>query len=107
MDTQHLKKDAGILKKLMASIKKALAKEFLWILIILAISIPIALILQYIISLDAKLLQTELSKNIKAVATELYPKQPTFRLLYTLSVTGIYFSRLVTAAIKTQLNSKS
>ncbi len=107
MDTKNAKKNAGALKKLVASIKKAVAKEFLSVLLIMAISIPLALALQYIISADAQLLEAERIKDLEEITAILTPNQPPFRVLYALCVAGIYFSRLVTGALKTQLGSKS
>ena len=106
MTEKELKQDSGKLKKLYATIKKAVAKEFLWMLLVLGISIPLALILQYIISKDAKILSAELAKDLNDLENILAPEQPAFWVLYTITVAGIYFTRLVAGAIKTQLNDK-
>lgn len=106
MTEKELKKDSGKLKKLYATIKKAVAKEFLWILLVLGISIPLALILQYIISLDAKILNAKIAEDLQDLENIIAPNQPAFWVLYTITVAGIYFTRMVVGAIKTQLNDK-
>ncbi len=102
MNTKTINTDSGKFKKSLTSIKKVLSKEFLWALIIMAMCIPIALIVQYIISKDAHILNAQLTEDIEEVSKSITNKQPSFRVLYALSFIGIYFSRMVIAAIKTQ-----
>ena len=44
-----LAQEEGKLKKLIATIKKFFAKEFLWVLFVLLLGLPIGLIITYII----------------------------------------------------------
>ncbi|OEJ98596.1 hypothetical protein A8C32_05195 [Flavivirga aquatica] len=102
MDLKSIKEESGKIKKIYAAVKKAVSKEFLWILFIMAISIPIALTASYIISADVHIVNAKIAHDIEEVSEIITNKQPLFRVLYGMSVVGIYFSRMVTAAIKTQ-----
>ncbi|WP_303315353.1 hypothetical protein Q4Q34_15455 [Flavivirga abyssicola] len=105
MNVKSIKEDSGKIKKMLAAIKKAVSKEFLWILFIMAISIPLALVVSYIISSDAHIISETVSQEIEEVSEIITNQQPLFRVVYGICALGIYFSRMVMTAIKTQLES--
>ncbi len=107
------KAEAGKLKKIAAALQKIISKEFLWMLFVLMISIPIALIGMYIIHFctdivgeGTTIVPQEVAAEFEEVASIISKKHPTFMVLYGITVLGIYFSRMVIAAIKTQLANK-
>jgi len=106
MNVKSIKEESGKIKKIFATIKKVISKEFLWGLFVLIVSIPVALIMEYIISVDAHILSTKISQEIEEVSGIITTKRPMFRVLYGISVVGIYFSRMVVVAVKTQLENK-
>lgn len=106
MDQKGIKKDFGKVEKIIKGVKKAISKEFLWILFSIIISIPIALIFSYLISSDAHLLNQEITQDIEEVTGIISPNQPLFRVLFGITLVGIYFSRMVAAAVKTLLEDK-
>lgn len=85
-------KEEGKLKKLLVAIKKLFAKEFLWVLLVLLLSLPLALIITYII-------ETYASEQILRMITEILKDKPLFMGVYLLSLVGIYFARTVVGAI--------
>ncbi|MDO5968955.1 hypothetical protein Q4Q35_03970 [Flavivirga aquimarina] len=100
IDTKKMKAEAGKLKKILEAVKKALSKELLWVLFIVLLGIPVTLIVAYLISLTS----IDLSGVFSIITEDLYPS---FVVLYIACVIGIYFSRIVALAIKTQLESKT
>ncbi|GAA3591227.1 hypothetical protein Q4Q39_15865 [Flavivirga amylovorans] len=105
MDVKSIKAESGTIKKMFTAVKKAVSKEFLWILFIMAISIPIALVISYIIRSEAEILSESVSQEIEEVSEIITSQQPLFRVVYGICALGIYFSRMVMTAIKTQLES--
>ena len=101
MDLKTIKSEEGKLKKIIGAIKKMLSKELLWALFVILMSIPIALILSYIISTDA-----HISQEIDEVTEIIAKKYPTFTVIYGICVVGIYFSRIVAEAVRIQLKNK-
>ncbi len=99
-DTKKLKADAGKLKKILAAVKKALSKELLWSLFVALLAVPVTFILAYLIDISA----IDLTEVFDIITGNRYPP---FVVLYIISVLGIYFSRIVATAIKTQLESKT
>lgn len=86
--------DEGKLKKFLKAVKKVLAKEFLWVLIILLLGIPLAFIMVYLVESFAS---EETTKVIYKIlnGTTLYAGS------YMASLAGIYFTRMTVSAIKT------
>tara|TARA_B100000780_G_C20971775_1_gene388023 strand:- start:202 stop:525 length:324 start_codon:yes stop_codon:yes gene_type:complete len=89
-----LMKEEGKLKKLFKAIKKLFAKEFLWVLFILLLALPMALTITYVI-------ETYGPKAFLAVINNFLDGKPIFIGAYGVSIAGIYFSRTVIGAIKT------
>ncbi|MEX6627283.1 hypothetical protein [Tenacibaculum salmonis] len=106
IDNKSVKEDYGKIKKVFASIKKAVSKEFLWLIFVTFTSIPLSLIISYIISVDAHIIDAKISKEIEAVSEIITKEHPVFRVVYGICFVGMYFTRTVVAAIKTQLNDK-
>lgn len=89
-----LEETEGKLKKLLAAIKKLLSKEFLWVLLILLIGLPMALIMTYTI-------ETYGSNETLTVLQTLLEGNPLYIGCYVTCLGGIYFTRIVVGAIKT------
>lgn len=92
-----LAKDDGVLKKLFTAIKKLFAKEFLWILFVLILGLPLGLLLTYIIQHFA-------SAAVLHVINEIIQTTPLFIACYLMSLVGIYFTRTVVGAIDVMVN---
>lgn len=86
--------EEGKLKKLLKLIKKIMAKEFLWVLFILLMSIPLSLILEHLIS-------TYASCDIIEYVYDVLEGDYLLESSYIVSVAGFYFSRTLIGAIKT------
>lgn len=84
----------GKLKKLLAAVKKFFSKEFLWVLLILLMGLPLALIMTYV-------LETYASEEVLSALTTLLEDSPLYIGCYVTSLGGIYFTRMVVGAIKT------
>ena len=97
-DEKKLKAEEGKLKKVFSMVKKMFSKELLWLLFIALISIPIALIISYVMYRYG-------SKEVLDVFEALAGDQPTFMVVYIMCAVGIYFSRIVANAIKVQLKN--
>ncbi|HWZ21720.1 MAG TPA: hypothetical protein VNW06_03655 [Cytophagaceae bacterium] len=97
-DDKSLAAKEGTFVKALAAIQKLIAKEFLWILFAILLSIPLAFIINYGIELYVN----DVLKNIIKEETGC---SGTFLGSYLISFAGIYFSRMVEAAIKTQLKA--
>lgn len=103
MSTAHpqekatLEKDTGILIKIFTAIQKLIAKEFLWIILILGLGLPTGLIFSYVIQFFA-------SEEVLLVIQQILKDIPLFIPCYILSLIGIYFTRTVLAAIKLLVN---
>ena len=95
-DKAALMKGEGKLKKFFASIKKLFAKEFLWLLFILLLGLPLAIITYYLTETYAS---TKVWDNIKKITGD----NQVFIGFYMLSLIGIYFTRIVVGAIKTMI----
>ena len=96
---EALAAEEGKLKKLLKAVKKIIAKEFLWVLFILLISIPLALALKYIVETYAS------AETITAI----YEVLDGITLsvgCYAVSIAGFYFARMVVGAIKTLTEKK-
>ena len=94
MDGKQLKEGLGKFKKIVGVIKKLLSKELLWFLIIALISSVLSLVLSYVIA-------TYGSKDLKEVLRIIAGERPTYTAVFVLCSIGIYFSRMVFAAIET------
>lgn len=97
-DEKKLKAEEGKLKKVFSMIKKMFSKELLWLLFIMLISIPIALIISYAMYRYG-------SEEMLDIFETLAGDQPTFMVVYIMCAVGIYFSRIVANAIKVQLKN--
>ncbi|MBL4662487.1 MAG: hypothetical protein JKY22_02745 [Flavobacteriaceae bacterium] len=95
-----LAEEDGKLKKLLKAIKKLFAKEFLWILFVLLVSIPLALIVEYLLCKigDSGIAVDPLMSLIEGYSL--------FMVSYGVSIAGFYFSRMVVGAIKTLTEKK-
>ena len=91
--------EEGKLKKLLKAIKKVLAKEFLWVLLVLILAIPLAFIFKYILDEYASI-------NTITYVTKILGDIPQFLGCYLLSIAGIYFARMTDGAIKTLTEKK-
>ena len=86
--------EEGKLKKLLKLLKKIMAKEFLWVLFILLMSIPLSLILKHLINTYAS---CDLIEYVYDVLEGDYLLESS----YIVSVAGFYFSRTLIGAINT------
>jgi hypothetical protein len=89
----NLAKDEGILKKVFAAIQKLFAKEFLWILFLLILGLPMGLILTFVIQHFA-------STEVRNIIQEIIKNTPLFIACYLLSLIGFYFTRIIVGAIE-------
>lgn len=96
-DQVALMKAEGKLKKFFKAVKKLFAKEFLWVLFIALLALPLALILNYILA-------TYGSDNVLTMVKELLGNNPLFTGAYGICVAGIYFTRTIVGSIKTLTN---
>lgn len=87
-----LKSEEGKLKKVFAAIKNFFAKEFLWLLFILILAIPIAFITEYIFNNYAPK-SADIKQNLNG--------QSIFVAAYIVSIAGCYFTRIIVGAIQT------
>lgn len=92
-----LAKEAGKLKKLAKVVKKFLAKEFLWVLTVVVLAVPLAIILIY---LAQKLPEGLVDLN------KLKEDKSMFTVFYLVSIVGIYFTRAVVGAINVLVDKK-
>lgn len=97
-DDKSLVAKEGALVKIVAAVQKLVAKEFLWILFAVLLSIPLAFIVQYGI-------EKYMNEALKTVIKNETGSSSTFLGAYLLSFAGIYFSRMVKVAIKIQLKA--
>jgi hypothetical protein len=90
----------GKLKKLLKAIKKLFAKEFLWVLLVLLVSIPLALVVEYLLC--------QIGDSAVAVdpLMSLVEGYSLFMVSYAVSIAGFYFARTVVGAIKTLTEKK-
>jgi hypothetical protein len=98
IDEKSLAAKEGAFAKLLAAIQKLVAKEFLWILFVVHLSIPLAFIVNYGIEHIA-------SDDFKNIIKNETGSSGTFLGAYIVSFAGIYFSRMVSGAIKMQLKA--
>jgi hypothetical protein len=96
-DQAALMKEEGKLKKFFVAVKKFFAKEFLWVVFVVLLGLPLALILNY-------LLKTFGSIEVLRVVDELLDEKPQFVGCYAISCSGIYFTRAVIGAINLMVN---
>lgn len=87
-----LAKEEGKLKKMIVAIKIFFAKEFLWVLFVLLLGLPIGLIITYII-------ETYGTEKMMEIIDKLLNGKPLFIGSYAVSLAGIYFTRTVVGAI--------
>jgi len=85
-------KELGKLKKLLTSIKKFFAKEFLWILFVALTALPIAFLLKY-------MLEPYTDEEMLIKIKEILKGKSLLTGTYILSVAGIYFTRTIIGAI--------
>ncbi len=83
------------LTKLFSAIKKLLAKEFLWIVGILLLSLPLALIGNYLIA--------KFTPSLLPVIGSIPGNGSSLIGSYEISVAGLYFSRAIAGSIKTMI----
>lgn len=88
------KESEAKLFKFLKVVKKFISKEFLWVLFIFILALPLALIIVYGI-------EKYTSKIVQESIIELLDGNPLFIGSYVFSIGGIYFSRMVVGAIKT------
>ena len=106
MNEKAVKQDFGKAQKIVKAVKKIASKELLWLLFVLLISIPTALVISYVISSDAHILNEEVYRDIEEVSEIITHEQPLFRVVFGICVVGLYFSRMVVSAIKNSLEDK-
>ena len=87
------KHEAGNLEKLLAAAKAFFAKEFLWVLLLALLGLLLALIATYVLTAYA-------TPQQQAVADRLLKGKPRFVGAYVLSLVGLYFTRMVVAALR-------
>lgn len=96
-----LKEEEGKLKKLIKSLKKLVSKEFLMMLLILLLALPLALITYYLVDTygfsDA---------GRKAAICKALGDKPLWLGSFVLNVVGIYSARMVAGAIKQMTGKK-
>ena len=91
--------EEGKLKKLLKAIKKFFAKEFLWVLFVLLVSIPLALVVEYLLDkIDDGALAEELMCLVEGYSL--------FMVSYAVCIAGFYFTRTIVGAIKTLTEKK-
>jgi len=95
---EALMKEAGKLKKFIKAVKKILAKEFLWVLTVVVLAIPLAFILIY--------LAEKIPEHLVDV-TKVVKEESMFSVFYAISIAGIYFTRTVVGAINVLVEKKS
>lgn len=88
-----LAKEEGKLKKFLKSVQKFFAKEFLLIVLILLIALPVALFLD--LAYDAFA-----SEALKDKIDQLIGDVPLYIWWYIIATIGCYFSRMVIGAIQ-------
>ncbi len=94
-----LKKEEGKIKKLFAAIKKLLSKEFLWLLCVALIALPLGL-------LATRFVESYASESQQELIGDFLDGKPLFLGCYLLSMLGVYFTRTIVGSIKT-LTKKS
>lgn len=87
------------LMKIVKAIKKAVAKEFVWIVLIVILAFPLAYMLEKDLEQRAPAFLSALQNAFKGTGT--------FMILYVICAAGLYFSRMVMGAIRTIVKSKS
>lgn len=95
---KKLKAEEGKFKKILTTVKKVVSKELLWFLLVAIVSIPIALIVSYVI-------HTYGSDEIIEIFAIVAGDKPTFMVIYISCAIGIYISRIIANAVKTQLET--
>lgn len=100
-DQAALMKAEGKLKKLFKAVKKLFAKEFLWVLFIALLALPLALILNYVLTTYVSAtIVTKLENMLK----EILGDDTTFTGAYGVSVAGIYFTRTIIGSMKSLID---
>lgn len=102
--TQSIKgmaKKEATLVKIFKAIKKFISKEFLWILFVLLLALPLTLMTHYFIK---KYIYEDAVELVAMISDEI----SLFTANLILNVTGIYLTRAVAGALKTiNLSPKS
>jgi sorbitol-specific phosphotransferase system component IIC len=94
----YLQEEAGKLKKAFEAIKKFFSKEFLWVLGVFLLALPLALTLTYLVeNYTSKSFQNAILTNLKGNSL--------FYGAYLFSIAGIYLSRMVSGAIYNLTNT--
>jgi hypothetical protein len=88
-----LAKEGGKLKKIFEAVKKFMAKEFLWVLFVALLALPIAFVITYVLENYVMELATLVKNYING--------KPLILASYILSIAGIYFTRAIVGAINT------
>lgn len=85
-------KEEAKFKKFLAAVKKLFAKEFLWVLVVLVVAVPITVLLKIWV-------ETYTSKEALNAINQLF-KDELFLGLYIITIAGIYIIRTITGSIK-------
>lgn len=97
----NLAKDTGMVKKFLKTIQKFFAKEFLWVLFLLILGLPMGLVVTFMIQHFA-------SPQVFQVIQAIIKDTPLFIASYLFSLVGFYFTRTIIGAIEMMVNkSKS
>jgi len=91
--------EEGKLKKLLKAIKKLIAKEFLWVLAVLLLSVPLSLLLNQAYNRFATV-------EIKNAVAELLEGNSIDLATYVVSIAGVYFTRMTVGAIQTVIKKE-
>ena len=94
-----LKKEGGKLMKFLTMVKKFISKEFLWVLYVLLLALPLGYVLMQLFF--------KLPTDIRSQIIEWLNTVPLYILTYALAIIGVYFTRMVIGAIKTLTKPKS
>ncbi|MDN3643607.1 hypothetical protein QWY87_12895 [Lutimonas halocynthiae] len=92
-EKEALTKEQGKLMKFFAALKKFLAKEFLWVVFVAILALPLAELFKAILD--------NYSPSFKAYIAGLMHSTELFLPTYVLSAAGIYFIRAIIGSIKT------
>ncbi len=85
--------------KLAGIVQKALAKEFLTLIVVLAAAFPVALLVAYIMAHSAERDTGIVFQQILGQTNE-GGGSTSFVIIYLISAAGLYFSRMIAGSIK-------
>lgn len=92
-------KEVSNLQKTVTSVQKLLAKEMLFLFIILILAIPTAFVLAYLLAFFNEESTKEVFENIVGSTNESGGKG-SFIVLYVISVIGLYFTKLIIQSVR-------